>query len=727
MKSASATNNKIISTLTSALSQYFHKMNITPNIVPFGSSANQLGTSEHSDLDLSLSLFHTGTRREVAIESDNTNKKADLRRAEQLRRKNEKAGIKNVPPPKSSGGLKMSKVLHQIEGALARFARGQFKIGEVITRARVPIIKMKHIQSGIEVDICINNRLAVKNTQLLFAYTQFDIRAHKLMLMVKHWAARRANVLPSFTTSLHRVEEGGVVGSAKTANTPHLLKTSPYGLKLVTQTKRTLGEVSVGEEVEEEEEDEDENDSELDEQEADEETSLLAPMEALKCNVCHELGHIGRECPKSRDNWKRENNNRGSSDNRGGSDNNRGGGQRSAGQQHQQYQQSRKQFVNHHHDNRTNETQSATQRSTPQYQPPQQNRNNQGEVRYTNNNNNDRNNSNNNNNNANKYAQQIDDFKNSRGHSTRNDDFNRDIAHTVPSHSNTAPPRSEQRERVPRERLTNTSRRQSIESWRENPHVEPHHRQQNQESQLHNNNQQTHFEQRSVEPPPPVLRPHQQKAQQVPRPSQRHRAQQDQQALPPPPPLAPAPQPVVVHTHQAAPKAKQQDFKRGQQLAAQLLVNRPLPEGAQSVSLSAIESVAHAQRAKKGNKNTTPSQPEVQEVLTVESFMHKPLSAARKAAPSAQQQNADHFGSLQQDTQTSHQPPKKPRNRNNREKSDVSGAGGSGREVSVVGGFDEGAEHTAVPRGGVQGGGNRKDRRQGQQPTGRVVERSDAV
>jgi hypothetical protein len=43
MKSANVNNQKIISILTSALTSYYRNKNITPNIVPFGSSANQLG------------------------------------------------------------------------------------------------------------------------------------------------------------------------------------------------------------------------------------------------------------------------------------------------------------------------------------------------------------------------------------------------------------------------------------------------------------------------------------------------------------------------------------------------------------------------------------------------------------------------------------------------------------------------------------------------------------
>ncbi len=58
MQTASINNANIIAALTKALSQFFKKDGIIPNIVAFGSAANQLGSLQYSDLDLSLSLFY---------------------------------------------------------------------------------------------------------------------------------------------------------------------------------------------------------------------------------------------------------------------------------------------------------------------------------------------------------------------------------------------------------------------------------------------------------------------------------------------------------------------------------------------------------------------------------------------------------------------------------------------------------------------------------------------
>lgn len=57
--------------------------------------------------------------------------------------------------------------------------------------ARVPVIKMQDPVSKLQVDVCINNILAVKNTQLLKAYVDLDERFRYVCILVKLWAKRR--------------------------------------------------------------------------------------------------------------------------------------------------------------------------------------------------------------------------------------------------------------------------------------------------------------------------------------------------------------------------------------------------------------------------------------------------------------------------------------------------------------------------------------------------------
>jgi DNA polymerase sigma len=61
----------------------------------------------------------------------------------------------------------------------------------MLPRAKVPIIKFKDERTKIPVDICINNTLALHNTELLKRYSACDDRVRSIILAVKHWALRR--------------------------------------------------------------------------------------------------------------------------------------------------------------------------------------------------------------------------------------------------------------------------------------------------------------------------------------------------------------------------------------------------------------------------------------------------------------------------------------------------------------------------------------------------------
>jgi DNA polymerase sigma len=61
-----------------------------------------------------------------------------------------------------------------------------------LPKARVPIVKFRDPVAGKECDICVNNHLALRNTELLWAYSQLDSRLQPLVFAIKHWAKRRA-------------------------------------------------------------------------------------------------------------------------------------------------------------------------------------------------------------------------------------------------------------------------------------------------------------------------------------------------------------------------------------------------------------------------------------------------------------------------------------------------------------------------------------------------------
>ena len=79
------------------------------------------------------------------------------------------------------------KVLRKVAGLLRE--EGMMDIQQ-IPKASIPIVKFKDSRSGLDVDISIENRLAIHNSKMLKGYAQ-DKRVREFILMVKYWASRR--------------------------------------------------------------------------------------------------------------------------------------------------------------------------------------------------------------------------------------------------------------------------------------------------------------------------------------------------------------------------------------------------------------------------------------------------------------------------------------------------------------------------------------------------------
>ena len=80
------------------------------------------------------------------------------------------------------------KTIKRIGGMLR--GQGMEKV-QTITRAKVPIVKFTDPRSGLNVDISINNTLALHNTRLLSEYAKLDKRVKDLTICIKHWALHR--------------------------------------------------------------------------------------------------------------------------------------------------------------------------------------------------------------------------------------------------------------------------------------------------------------------------------------------------------------------------------------------------------------------------------------------------------------------------------------------------------------------------------------------------------
>lgn len=80
------------------------------------------------------------------------------------------------------------KILKRISGMM----RGQgMENVKPLMRAKIPIVKFTDPRSGIDVDISINNSLALHNTRLMTHYVSLDQRVKQVAICVKHWALHR--------------------------------------------------------------------------------------------------------------------------------------------------------------------------------------------------------------------------------------------------------------------------------------------------------------------------------------------------------------------------------------------------------------------------------------------------------------------------------------------------------------------------------------------------------
>ena len=70
----------------------------------------------------------------------------------------------------------------------------------LITNAKVPIVKCIDGQSMIPIDISVNNNLSVYNTELLRRYSDLDPRVRPFILAVKYWARNRGICQPTSGT-----------------------------------------------------------------------------------------------------------------------------------------------------------------------------------------------------------------------------------------------------------------------------------------------------------------------------------------------------------------------------------------------------------------------------------------------------------------------------------------------------------------------------------------------
>uniref|UniRef100_H3HDL1 Uncharacterized protein n=1 Tax=Phytophthora ramorum TaxID=164328 RepID=H3HDL1_PHYRM len=126
------------------------KLSFTCELDVFGSSANEFG-NEHSDMDMCLVLPEVNT---PTVE--------------------EKQRI-------------LLEVVARLESRPDLFA----SVDTTRLTARIPIVMFVSRASGIECDLCVENRLAQRNTSLLRAYASADSRVRTLAYVIKRFVKQR--------------------------------------------------------------------------------------------------------------------------------------------------------------------------------------------------------------------------------------------------------------------------------------------------------------------------------------------------------------------------------------------------------------------------------------------------------------------------------------------------------------------------------------------------------
>ena len=75
----------------------------------------------------------------------------------------------------------------ELMDSLASYLASQFYVMRIIDH-KAPVFRVFEQSSGVEVDVCVDNELGIKNTGLLRTYAAYDARVPALGRAVKEWA-----------------------------------------------------------------------------------------------------------------------------------------------------------------------------------------------------------------------------------------------------------------------------------------------------------------------------------------------------------------------------------------------------------------------------------------------------------------------------------------------------------------------------------------------------------
>ena len=138
-------------------------------------------------------------------------------------------------PMEAQESLKGAKaaVLAKVKKALNK--RRTFRFTGFYKTARVPVLKLRHNRSGIDLDLCADNVMAIRNTQLLRTYLELDpARVRPFVVAVKTWAKARnisdasQGTLSSYAHAILALNYLQVQGLLPSLQSRACLEASPY-------------------------------------------------------------------------------------------------------------------------------------------------------------------------------------------------------------------------------------------------------------------------------------------------------------------------------------------------------------------------------------------------------------------------------------------------------------------------------------------------------------------